>query len=225
MAMFCAAKSFSSEVPPEFWMSLAKTYILFILSAIFMYHLIAYCIKSFGMYKIARSRGFNNAYLAWFPFARHYLFGKVSDDINKYKYVESSNRVVLLILSILRSILALSLCMLMFVSIGEILSAASYANPSSDYWILFLQNKAIPFIMTISIILIVGLMFNIFYCIYASNIIKDYIPKLSTLMCIIFVSNLFVLSDKLVDSIIFLSISTNQPESLKNGNQPLEYQL
>ncbi len=221
MADFCYTKSVSSEIPPSVWAALAQTYIVVIFSIICLYCLIAYCIKSFGMYKIAKGRNFNNAYLAWFPFARHYLFGQVSDDINKYKYVESSNRVVLLLLSILNSILAFSLCMLTFISIGEIVSAGNSVS-SSNYWVLFLESKAIPFLMIISAMIMVSLLFNIFYCIYAHNIIKDYVPKLSTLICIILVLNLFMIGDKLVDSIIFLSISTNQPESLKNGNQPLE---
>ncbi len=222
MIDFCYTKNFSSEIPPAVWNSLVETYILLILSAVFVYCLVAYCIKSFGMYKIARSRNFDNAYLAWFPFARHYLFGLVSDDINKYKNVQSSNKIVLLILSIFNSILALLLCMILFVSVGEILSAARYSTTSSDFWVSFLQNKAIPFLAIVFTIIIVNLLFNIFYCIYAHNILKDYAPKLSTLLCIILVLNLFMLGDKLVDSIIFLSISTNQPESLKNCNHPLD---
>lgn len=221
MIDFCYTKNFSSEIPPAVWDSLAETYILFILSAVFVYYLAAYFIKSFGLYKISRSRKFNNAYLAWFPFANHYLFGLVSDDINKYKNVQSSNKIVLLILSIFNSILALLLCIILFISVGEILSAASYTTPSSDFWVSFLQNKAIPFLTIIFTMFIVNLLFNIFYCIYAHNIIKDYVPKLSTLLCIILVLNLFMFGDRLVDSIIFLSISTNQPESLKSCNQPL----
>lgn len=226
MANFCDASNFSSGFLTGFWASFAELYILIFLGAVCIYCLVVYCIKGFGIYKMAQNRNFDNAYLAWFPFARYYLFGKISDDINKYKNVKSSNRVVLLVFSILYSVSVLILCMFIIVSVGELLGTASSFSYSSDYWIKFISSKTNLFLIMITIVAIIALTFNILYCIYASNIFKDYVPNISGLMCAIMVLIYFVLngifSTSLVDAAIFLSISTNQPESLKNSNQLVE---
>ena len=71
------------------------------------------------MYKMAKNRNFDNAYLAWLPFARFYLFGKISDDINKQKNVKSSHKGILLTLSVLNGVSSLILFLMI---IGQILS-------------------------------------------------------------------------------------------------------
>ena len=222
MTYSCDYSSFGSGFLTGFWSSFAEMYILTIIVMIFLYGLIAYCLKSFGLYKMAQRRNFDSAYLAWFPFARHYLFGKISDDINKYKNVKSSNSKILLILSIVFGASILIFCSFIFISIAELLGAASTLTTSSEYWIKIFSNKFNSFLVMITVVFIIYAIFNIFYCICANTILKDYIPKLSGLMCIIVILNLFLFKDKFIDSIISLAISTNEPESLKNSNQ-VEY--
>lgn len=226
MSIFCNATNFSSGFLTGFWASFFEFYIIVFLGALCTYGILVYCIKGFGLYKMAKNRSFDNAYLAWIPFARFYLFGKISDDINRHKKIQSSNRVVLLIFSILYSVSVLILYMFIFVSLGEFLGAASSITSSSDYWIDFLLSKANSFLIIITIITIIAITFNILYCIYANNIFKDYVPSISGLMCMIIVLMYFVFSGifsaALVDSVIFLSISTNKPESLKNINPEIE---
>lgn len=222
MTYSCDYSSFGSEFLTGFWSSFAEMYILTIIVMIFLYGLIAYCLKSFGLYKMAQRRNFDSAYLAWFPFARHYLFGKISDDINSHKNVKSSNSKILLILSVLFGASILIFCSFMFISVAELLGAANTLTTSSEYWIKFFANKFNSFLVMITVVFIIYVIFNIFYCICANTILKDYLPKLSGLMCIIVILNLFLFGDKFVDPIIFLAISTNEPESLKNSNQ-VEY--
>lgn len=176
---------------------------------------------------MAKNRNFDNAYLAWFPFARYYLFGKISDDINKYKNIKSSNRVVLLVLSILHSVSIWVLNIFICISFAEFSGAAFaglsgaeiYVTPLSEYLTVFLAEKINSFLIILTIIFIIWMMFTIFYCIYANNILKDYIPKLSGLMCLILILNCFMFSCMIVDSVIFLSICTNQPDSLRDSNK------
>lgn len=222
MANFCDASNFSSGFLTGFWASFAELYILMILGAICIYGLVVYCIKGFGIYKMAQNRNFDNAYLAWLPFARYYLFGKISDDINRYKNVKSSNRVALLVLSILDSLSILALFVFLFVSICELLSAANSFSSSSDYWVKFFLDKANSFFTITTLIFIMKILFGIFYCVHANNIVKDYVPDISGIICVIIVLNLFLFGDGLVDSVIFCCISTNQPQSLKNSNQLIE---
>lgn len=221
MTQFCDVSTFSSGFLTGFWTSMAEFYMFTIIIALCVCGVMAYCIKSFGMYKMAQKRNFDNAYLAWFPFARYYLFGKISDDINKIKNRQSSNRVILLVLSILNSMSTLIFFTFVFVSIVELLSSASTVTYSSsyEYWTTLFTNKLNSFLIMLTVIFIISLLFNVFYCICANNIFKDYIPKLSALMCIILVLNLFVFGNQMVDPIIFLSISTNEPKSLQNNNQ------
>lgn len=221
MTYSCATGSFSSGFLTGFWASFVEVYICIFFIAILLYSLVSYCLKSFGMYKMAKNRNFDNAYLAWLPFARFYLFGKISDDINKQKNVKSSHKGILLTLSVLNCVSSLILFVFLFVSIAEFLGAAASSTYtiSYDYWTNFITNKVNSFLIIITIIYIVSLLFNIFYCIYAHNIFKDYVPKLSGLLCVVIVLTLFVFNDSLIDSAIFLSISTNEPESLKNNNQ------
>lgn len=222
MAYFCDASSFSSGFLTGFWTSFTEFYICIIFIAILLCGLAAYCIKSFGMYKMAQIRNLDSAYLAWFPFARQYLFGKISDDINKHKNIQSSNRVILLSLSILNGIATFILGIFLFISLAEIIGAASTLTISFsyDYYINLWASKFNSFIVIITIMAIISLLFNIFYCIYANNVFKDYVPKISALLCTIIVLNVFIFhNNMLVDSVIFLSISTNEPESLKPNNQ------
>ena len=226
MSSFCDISNFSSGFLTGFWASFAQFYLLMFLVSISICGLVAYCFKAFGIYKMAQGRNLNNAYLAWIPFARHYLFGKISDDINRYKNIKSSNRVILLVLSILNSVSVLMLYIFVFVSLAELLGAANYAPSSSDYWAAFISKKISLFLIILTIMSIAKLMFIIFYCIYANNIFKDYVPKLSGLMCFILILNYFVFSGifsyMLVDSVIFLSICTNQPNSLKDRHEFVE---
>ena len=221
MTYSCAASSFSSGFLTGFWASFAELYICIFFIIILLCSLVSYCLKCFGMYKMAKNRSFDNAYLAWFPFARYYLFGKISDDINKQKNVKSSHKGILLTLSVLNGVSSLILFVFLFVSIAEFLGAAASSTYtiSYDYWTNFINNKVSSFLIMITIIYIVSLLFNIFYCIYAHNIFQDYVPKISGLLCVVIVLNLFLFKDSLIDSTIFLSISTNEPESLKNNNQ------
>ncbi len=221
MIYSCTASSFGSGVLTGFWASFIEIYICVIFIFLLLFGLIAYCLKSFGMYKMAKNRNFDNAYLAWFPFARYYLFGKISDDINKHKNIKSSHGGILLTLSILNSVCSLILLVFVFVSTAELLGAAATSTYiiSYDYWMNFLTNKINSFLIMITIILIISLLFEVFYCIYAHNIFKDYVPKISRVLSIIIILALFVFKDSLIDSAVFVSISTNEPESLKNNNQ------
>lgn len=213
MIYSCATNNFSTEFLTDFGYSIIGSCLLIFFMAILIFSLASYCLKSIGIYKIAKNRNFNNAYLSWFPFARHYLFGKISDDINKQKNVESSQRGILLVLSVLNGIGELIFCVFLFISVVELMKVDvnSYAV-SYTYW----ANKINFFLTMLTIIYMVSLLFNIFYCICAHNIFKDYVPKLSGLLCFLVVLSLFVFNDSLIDSVIFLSISTNEPESLKH---------
>ena len=217
----CVDSSFISGVLADFWTSFIESYafIIFFI-AILLCSIVSYCLKSFGMYKIAKNRSFSNAYLSWFPFARYYLFGKISDDINKHKNVKSSHKGILLTLSVLNGVSSSILFGFLFVSIAELLGTAANTHTLYyEYWTHFVTNKINSFLIVITIIFVVSLLFNIFYCIYAHNIFQDYVPKISGLLCVVIVLNLFLFKDSLIDSTIFLSISTNEPESLKNNNQ------
>ena len=89
-------------------------------SLTFILGIAAYILRSIGLYSIAKRRGIANPWLAWIPVAWVWVLGSISD---QFRYVTKaqvkSKRKVLLITSIIYTVLALVMIVLLVVNCVE----------------------------------------------------------------------------------------------------------
>lgn len=70
----------------------------------FAIYLSGYILNGIAYTKLCKKRGRKHVYLAWIPFARYYLFGKVADEIDNDYGKRKGRGATLLVLSILTTI-------------------------------------------------------------------------------------------------------------------------
>lgn len=71
-------------------------FILIIWLIVLAYLVVVYILSSIATYKISKSRGYKNAWLAWVPVANSYVLGSIADSIDGYNGKRSYYRHLLL---------------------------------------------------------------------------------------------------------------------------------
>lgn len=149
-------------------------FILIIWLIVLAYLVVVYILSSIATYKISKSRGYKNAWLAWVPVANSYVLGSIADSIDGYNGKRSYYRHLLLwgsllpvVVNTIISIVGFSMGFASEFATEEALGGA-VAMSLPVMIPLYILAMAIPFaVMIISYI--------VHYKIYA-----DYAPKSAT---------------------------------------------
>ncbi len=112
----------------------------------FAIYLSGYILNGIAYTKLSKKRGRKHVYLAWIPFARYYLFGKVADEIDNDYGKRKGRGVTLFVLSILTTIgVVVGLLLLLPICI----SLLGSLQPLMQYAMMGYDDLIEPFIATI----------------------------------------------------------------------------
>ena len=185
--------------------------IAFVLS---LYSIAQYLLRGIAVYKLAQSRNMHNAWFAWVPFARIWLFGCISDDIRLKKGVKKSfNAKTLLLTSII--IYAIPV-LVIIVAICFIVTSVINVDSHSAAQISPLIVGALILFGFILLEFAACIVFKIFYFICNYDIYKDYAPKQSTLFITITIIADLIFDLQALSSVLLLAISNNKSATLSD---------
>ncbi len=142
--------------------------------------LTTYILNSIGLMTIAKNRGIKNPWMAWIPFASSYLFGVVSDDINRYKGKQTKHSKILLgleIASIVCIFVGYLFCFGLVVT--GIMAESNGAAPSPA--ILGVLGGCLVILLTI----VPAIIYTVFYYIALYNILQTYAPNYAILVLLL----------------------------------------
>ncbi|MDR2932875.1 MAG: hypothetical protein LBV27_07175 [Oscillospiraceae bacterium] len=143
--------------------------------------LVMYIFESLGLYHLAKNRGLANPWMAWVPFARIYMMGAITDDINRYESKGSNYRFILLGGSILLNIISY---IIIFALWGSIFSYAF------RYGYGYEPGMMVAFLPLVNIFLsLLNIAYTVVYLIALNKIFQCYSPRNSTLytvLCVFF---------------------------------------
>ena len=147
--------------------------------------LVTYIFRSLGVYSIAKRRGLNRPWLAWFPVADHWLLGCVSD---QYQYVvkdKNTNRRkwllgLRIVLFVLTVVVSASLVSALFVAA----SSAVQGLPESRIMVQLTKRLMTSAIWMLPL-LVVSIAEAVFYYMSTYDIYRSTDPRNSVLYLII----------------------------------------
>ena len=88
-----------------------------------------YCLRSIGLYSIAKRRGIANAWLAWIPVAWVWVLGSISDQFRYITKAQVKNkRITLLVLRLIKAVAAAGLFVLMTLGFVDMIGAGMYGT-------------------------------------------------------------------------------------------------
>ncbi len=128
----------------------------------FVVSITRYVLMSIGLYKIAKRRNINNAFLAFIPFANSYLLGSVYDDVNRTMNNTTKNATKLLALNIAASIVTVIFTPFAFMS--SLISSLS--GVAVVFSVIASLIGAVSFVLSI--------IYYVFYYISVYGIFKEY---------------------------------------------------
>lgn len=132
-----------------------------------------YIFNAIGLYTLSKRRGYDKPWLAWIPFARAYLLGKIADNINVCSNKKTANRIWTLIADVLGSITYFIAC----IGILRVMLSPNFMksiiNDSMNEEALFLM---LPIVMLSLLYSLFQLVRVIFFSIAQYRIYSDYSP-------------------------------------------------
>lgn len=164
-----------------------------------------YVLMSIGLYKIAKRRNINNAFLAFIPVANSYLLGSVYDDINRTMNNTTKNATKLIILDIATTIVRIIFTPFAFLS--------SLISNMSGFAMVF--SVIASLIGAVSFVL--SVIYYVFYYISVYGIFKEYAHDKAVLYLV-----LSIIFYPLVSLFVFLI--RNNPSGFELWQQEREQQ-
>lgn len=153
-----------NTVPSTITGSVIGTLLVFLLVIMlaFIVSVVCYVLMSMGLYKIAKRRNINNAFLAFIPIANSYLLGSVSDDINRTMNKTTKNATKLIIFNIAATII--SIIFTPFASLSSLIS--SMTGFAMVFSVITSLIGAVSFVVSV--------IYSVFYYISLYSIFKEY---------------------------------------------------
>lgn len=93
---------FAQTVSPQIINSILIGSVAFLVSIGCVVLIAQYVFFGISIYKVAVLQDFSKPWIAWLPFARSYLFGKIGDSLNQKAGHPSNRRIFLFILSVIK---------------------------------------------------------------------------------------------------------------------------
>lgn len=148
--------------------------------------LLYYLFEAIGLYKIAKNRGYKNAWMAFVPIASSYLIGGIADHINSCSGKQSSWRIWMLIASIFSVVSSVFVSVFAFQYMEEIIQLAYYGNEPA-IWDIYGRMMAVSGISSIVSIACMVISYIVLYKIY-----RDYSQNATVFLVLsILAPNLF----------------------------------
>ncbi len=143
--------------------------------------LTTYILNSIGLMTIAKNRGIKNPWMAWIPFASSYLFGMVSDDVNRYKGKQTKHSAILLGLEI-ASVACIFVGYLLCFGVGVTAGVMSESSGAAASPAIL---GAFGGIFVILLAFVPMIIYTVFYYIALYNILQTYAPNHAILVLLL----------------------------------------
>ena len=181
-------------------------FVIFIAALLFGF--IYYLFNAMGLYKLAKNRGYQYAWLAYIPIASTYILGSIADNINKCYQKKSNLRVWLLVLAIVQSFGSIIYSVVTLASFPEMISDSYYGVSSSIASTLLIS----------SLVSLSSIGFLVIRCICEYKVYTDYAPKNATMLLVLSILLglspffIFAIRNKPSSSIYYAQQQTQQPQ-------------
>lgn len=146
--------------------------------------IVAYILRSIGLYAIAKRRGIANPWLAWIPVAWVWVLGSISD---QFRYVTKaqikSRRKVLLALNIVCAVLSMLLIVLLVVNCVEAFEIISYG--SEEEMLTLGLTMLFQMLGLCAVTFCVSIVFSVFYYIALYDLFTSVNPPYNVLFLVL----------------------------------------
>lgn len=165
-------------------------------------NLAVYIFTGLGLYTIAKRRGIHNPWLAWVPFANMWLLGCISDHYQSVaKGKVRRRRVVLVVANVLMTLVAIAvlvLCFVMFArmfaigfeifgdALPDLENMESMMNEAQlEELMSTILGPAIGMVLLALVLLPIGIVYLVFYCMALSDVYKSCEPDNAALYLVL----------------------------------------